>query len=59
MKAMLGIILLSIFSANVAVFSITELCAKASNAATDGGRGNVADAELPYPRQRVRQWVNY
>ena len=59
MKAMLGIIPLSIFSANVTVFSITELCAKASNPAIDGGRGNVADAERPYPRQRVRQWVNY
>ena len=59
MKAMLGIIVLSIFLAAVTVYSITELCAKASDASIDAGREKVADAERPYPRQRVRQWVNY
>ena len=59
MKAMLGIIVLSIFLVAVTVYSITELCAKASDASIDAGRREVADAERRYPRPRLQQWVNY
>ena len=58
MKAMFGIIVLSIFLAGVTVYSITELCGKTSDASIDAGRRKVADAERPNPRQRLQQWVN-
>lgn len=61
MKAVFATILLSIFSAVVAVFSITELCAKAQVAASaqEAGRPGQASARAGQPRQKVQQWINY
>lgn len=59
MKAVLAIIVLSILSAIVGVFSITELCSKsiAAGRSSDAMRTNTADARPS--RQKIQQWVNH
>lgn len=61
MKTVFATVVLSILSAIVAVFSITELCAKNQttiNAAAPE-RSSQGDAKPGAPRQKVQQWVNH
>jgi len=59
MKAVFATLILSIFSAAVGVFSITELCAKSN--ATVGSSDTMRDntSEPRPPRQKIQQWVNH
>lgn len=61
MKAVFATVILSLLSAIVGVFSITELCAKARS--LDGQNADVRatarDANPLYPRQKIQQWVNH
>lgn len=61
MKAVFATIILSIISAIVGVFSITELCAKAIAAdnSSDVIRTPKTDSKPLYPRQKIQQWVNH
>lgn len=61
MKTVFATIVLSILSAIVAVFSITELCAKNQTTAnsTATGRTSMSEAKPTAPRQKVQQWVNH
>ena len=61
MKTLFVLMGLSIMSAIVAVFAVTELCPKPNSgaASSDGIRATSADARPPHTRQRVRQWVNH
>lgn len=59
MKAVFATIILSILSAFVGVFSITQLCAKSG--ATEGSRDSsrASALESRTPRQKIQQWVNH
>ena len=61
MKTLLGVMGLSILSARVAVFAITELCVKPSPGASSSYRVRAKSTETgaPNTRQKVRQWVNH
>jgi hypothetical protein len=61
MKAVFATIVLSLLSAVVGVFSITELCAKARSLddSNVGVRATARDANPMYPRQKIQQWVNH
>lgn len=58
MNAVLVIIFLSVLSAIVGVFSITELCSKsiAAGRSSDAMRANTTGARPS--RQKIQQWVN-
>jgi len=59
MKAVFATIILSILSAFVGVFSITQLCA--NSGATEGSRdlSRASALESRTPRQKIQQWVNH
>lgn len=61
MKTVLATIVLSIISAVVAVFSITELCTKSQGTTNSAAQGSsrMSDAKPGLPRQKVQQWVNH
>jgi hypothetical protein len=61
MKAVFATIFLSLLSAVVGVFSITELCAKARSleGSNAGVRSTARDVNPMYPRQKIQQWVNH
>lgn len=61
MKAVFATVVLSILSAIVAVFSITELCTKTQTTVDSAARGrsSMSDAKPIVPRQKVQQWVNH
>jgi hypothetical protein len=62
MKAVFATIILSIFSAVVGVFSITELCTKtiAKGYSDDAIRTSRMNAkQAANPRQKIQQWVNH
>ncbi len=61
MKTVFATVLLSILSAIVAVFSISELCTKGQNTVGSAapGRSSMSDAKPTAPKQKVQQWVNH
>ena len=61
MKTLFGVMGLSILSALVAVFAITELCTKPNPGASSigGVRAKSTEAGVPNTRQKVQQWVNH
>lgn len=61
MKAVFATVVLSILSAIVAVFSITELCTKSQTSVDSAARGrsSMSDAKPTAPRQKIQQWVNH
>lgn len=59
MKAVFATVILSILSAFVGVYSITQLCAHSN--ATKGSRDSLSARtnDTKTPRQKVQQWINY
>ncbi|WPC65428.1 hypothetical protein [Rhodoferax ferrireducens] len=60
MKTFFAVIFLSVVSAILGVFAVTELCDKAMAAGvtSDAVRARKADANPSLPRQKIQQWVN-
>lgn len=61
MKAVIVTIVLSILSAVVAVFSITELCSKTRTTGDSSAvrRAATTDARPAYTKPRLQQWLNH
>lgn len=61
MRAFIGALVMSIVSAIVAVFAVTELCGKtiAAGGSNDAVRAGTTDGKPPQQRQKIQQWVNY
>ena len=61
MKAVFVTVVLSILSAALAVFSITELCSKNRTTGDAGGaeRAATTDARPAYAKPRLQQWLNH
>ena len=59
MKAVFATIILSIFSAAIGVFSITELCAVSNATAGTIDTMNDNTSTSRPPRQKMQQWVNH
>jgi hypothetical protein len=59
MKAVFATIVLSLLSAVIGVFSITELCARAAGSSNDAIRASARNVDPLYPRQKIQQWVNH
>jgi len=60
MKTFFAVIFLSVMSAILGVFAVTELCDKAiaAGVTSDAARARKADANPSLPRQKIQQWVN-
>lgn len=61
MRAFIGAVILSIVSAIVAVFAVTELCEKTitTGRSADAIRERTTHTTPQQPKQKIRQWVNY
>lgn len=58
MKTVYATVILSLFSAVVGVFSVTELCAKSGVRSSSIDMMSISTSDARPARQKIQQWVN-
>jgi len=59
MKAVFATVVLSIVSAIVGVFSITQLCGKPNITENANNSVRTHNLDSVTPRQKIQQWINH